>query len=53
MAASIAQLHALSRLGTPEDIAAIAAFLISDQAGWMSGQLIAVDSGRSRLRTKG
>jgi len=53
MAASIAQLHALSRLGTPEDIAALAAFLISDQADWMSGQVIAVDGGRSRLRTKG
>lgn len=53
MAASIAQLHALQRLGRPQDIAALAAFLISDQADWMSGQVIAVDGGRSRLRTKG
>lgn len=53
MAASIAQLHALPRLGKPQDIAALAAFLISDQADWMSGQVIAVDGGRSRLRTKG
>lgn len=53
IAASIAQLHALSRLGKPQDIAALAAFLISEQADWMSGQVIAVDGGRSRLRTKG
>lgn len=53
IAASIAQLHALPRLGKPQDIAALAAFLISDQADWMSGQVIAVDGGRSRLRTKG
>jgi len=53
IAASIAQLHALQRLGRPQDIAALAAFLISDQADWMSGQVIAVDGGRSRLRTKG
>lgn len=53
IAASIAQLHALPRLGKPQDVAALAAFLISDQADWMSGQVIAVDGGRSRLRTKG
>lgn len=53
IAASIAQMHALPRLGTPQDVAALAAFLISDQADWMSGQVIAVDGGRSRLRTKG
>ncbi len=53
MAASIAQMHALQRLGQPGDIAAIAAFLISDQADWISGQVIGVDGGRSRLRVKG
>lgn len=53
MAASIAQLHALPRLGKAHDIAALTAVLISDQADWMSGQVIAVDGGRSRLRTKG
>lgn len=53
VAASIAQLHALPRLGKPGDMAALAAFLLSDQADWMSGQVIAVDGGRSRLRTKG
>lgn len=53
MAQAIAQLHALPRLGEPEDIAGIAAFLLSDEAGWMTGQIIGVDGGRSSLRTKG
>jgi NAD(P)-dependent dehydrogenase (short-subunit alcohol dehydrogenase family) len=52
-AASIAELHALRRLGTPEDIAAITAFLLSPEADWITGQIIGVDGGRSTLRTKG
>ena len=52
MAASIGQLLALQRLGKPQDIAALAAFLISEQSDWMTGQVIGVDGGRSRLRTK-
>jgi 3-oxoacyl-[acyl-carrier protein] reductase len=35
------------RLGTPEDIAATAAFLASDHAAWLTGQVISVDGGRS------
>jgi NAD(P)-dependent dehydrogenase (short-subunit alcohol dehydrogenase family) len=53
MAQAIAQMHALPRLGEAEDVAALAAFLLSDQAGWMTGQIIGVDGGRSSLRTKG
>lgn len=52
-AASIAGLHALQRLGAPEDVAALADFLLSDAAGWMTGQILGVDGGRSTLRTKG
>ncbi len=37
----------LRRLGTPEDIAAAALFLASEQAGWISGQILSVDGGRS------
>lgn len=53
MAASIAQMHAMQRLGTPQDSASLAAFLLSEQASWISGQVIGVDGGRSRLRIKG
>jgi len=53
MAQAIAGLHALQRLGTPEDIAALTAFLISPEASWITGQIISVDGGRSTLRTKG
>ncbi len=35
----------LGRLGTPEDIAELAAFLASDRAGFITGQVIAVDGG--------
>lgn len=53
MASAIAQLHPLQRLGTPSDIAVMADFLLSPDAGWITGQVIGVDGGRSRLRTKG
>jgi NAD(P)-dependent dehydrogenase (short-subunit alcohol dehydrogenase family) len=35
------------RLGTPEDVAALTAFLLSDQASWISGQVIGVDGGHT------
>ena len=53
LAASIAGLHALPRLGKPEDMAELAAFLISPAADWITGQIISVDGGRSTLRPKG
>ena len=53
MANGIAQLHAIQRLGEPDDIAAAAAFLLGAESSWMTGQVIAVDGGRSRVRTKG
>jgi NAD(P)-dependent dehydrogenase (short-subunit alcohol dehydrogenase family) len=50
---AVAGMHALGRLGTPEDVAALAAFLVSREADWITGQTISVDGGRSTLRTKG
>jgi len=53
IAAGIAALHPLQRLGEPEDVASLAAFLLSRDAGWITGQIMGVDGGRSTLRTKG
>ena len=52
VAAAVGGLHALERLGTPEDIAALGAFLLSEEADWITGQIISVDGGRSTIRTK-
>jgi 3-oxoacyl-[acyl-carrier protein] reductase len=35
----------LGRLGTPEDVAALAVFLLSDRAGFITGSVHAVDGG--------
>lgn len=53
MAKAIADLHPLQRLGEPQDIAPLASLLASDDASWITGQIIGVDGGRSTLRTKG
>lgn len=53
MAEAIAALHPLPRLGEADDVAGLAAFLVSDEAGWITGQVFGVDGGRSSLRTKG
>ena len=40
----------LPRIGEPADIAAMALFLLSDAAGWVTGQLINVDGGHCLRR---
>jgi NAD(P)-dependent dehydrogenase (short-subunit alcohol dehydrogenase family) len=42
--------HPLGRVGTPGEVAAITAFLLSEQSAWMSGQVISVDGGMSSLK---
>jgi 3-oxoacyl-[acyl-carrier protein] reductase len=37
---------ALKRLGSPEDIAHAVLFFASDQAGWITGQVLSVDGGK-------
>lgn len=49
IAANLAALHPLNRLGTPEDISSMAAFLLSSEADWITGQIFGVDGGRSNL----
>lgn len=53
MADAIAKLHPIPRLGEPDEMAALAAFLLGPDAGWISGQVLPVDGGRSSLRGKG
>lgn len=45
-------MHPLGRLGQPEDLAGAIAFLLSDQASWITGQVLGVDGGLANLRTK-
>lgn len=40
-----ARANPLRRAGLPEDIGTLAAFLLSDGAGWISGETIALDGG--------
>lgn len=53
MADAIAKLHPIPRLGEGDDPAALADFLLSDAAGWITGQVVGVDGGRSTVRSKG
>jgi NAD(P)-dependent dehydrogenase (short-subunit alcohol dehydrogenase family) len=48
----ISKMHAMERLGAPEDMAAMIEFLISEDSDWITGQILGVDGGRSTLRIK-
>ncbi len=43
--------HPLRRVGTPEDMAYTASFLLSEQSSWMTGQVLHNDGGMSTLNT--
>jgi len=49
IAEGIAKAHPLKRIGEGKDSAALAKFLISEESSWITGQIIAVDGGRSKL----
>ncbi|ORV51709.1 3-ketoacyl-ACP reductase [Mycobacterium europaeum] len=41
----VAGRYPLQRLGTPTDVSAAVAFLLSDDAGWITGQTLVIDGG--------
>jgi NAD(P)-dependent dehydrogenase (short-subunit alcohol dehydrogenase family) len=45
-------MHALGRLGKAEDIARAIVFLLDPANNWITGQMLAVDGGLSRVRPK-
>jgi NAD(P)-dependent dehydrogenase (short-subunit alcohol dehydrogenase family) len=45
-----AQRHPLKKLGTAENIAQMAHFLLTDSSAWMTGQILHVDGGMSSVR---
>ena len=49
LAEGIAKAHPLKRLGDGKDSASLAKFLITEDSSWVTGQIIAVDGGRSKL----
>ena len=42
--------HPLKKIGSPENIADLAAFLLSDKASWITGQIIHADGGMSAIK---
>ncbi len=49
VAEALAKAHPLKRLGEGKDSASLAKFLLGDESSWVTGQIIGVDGGRSRL----
>lgn len=45
------QRHPLKAIGTADDLAGMAVFLLSQEAKWISGQILHVDGGMSTLRS--
>lgn len=46
------RLHPLGRLGRPEEIAAAIEWLVSENAGWVTGQVISIDGGLSKVHPR-
>ena len=42
---AVASRYPMRRLGTPEDVAALVGFLVSDAASWITGETVRVDGG--------
>ena len=47
-----ASLHALGRIGTPEEVASAIDWLLDTEQAWVTGQVLGVDGGLSRVRSR-
>ncbi len=47
-----ALMHPLGRIGQPQDIACLLATLVDPDCSWMTGQVLAVDGGMSRVKSR-
>lgn len=45
----VARAHPMRRIGQPDEVAALAAHLLSEDAAWMTGAVVNVDGGRANL----
>jgi NAD(P)-dependent dehydrogenase (short-subunit alcohol dehydrogenase family) len=52
MAKASAGMHALGRIGQPEEIASAIEWLLDPEQSWVTGQVIGVDGGLSRIRSR-
>ena len=49
MAENIAKMHPMKRVGQGEDFSTMVSFLLSKESSWITGQIIAIDGGRSSV----
>ena len=52
MAKASAGMHALGRIGEPHDVASAIEWLLDPEQSWITGQVIGVDGGLSRIRSR-
>ena len=45
-------MHPLGRIGSPEEVATLISWLLSDAASWVTGQVIGIDGGLGTVRGK-
>jgi NAD(P)-dependent dehydrogenase (short-subunit alcohol dehydrogenase family) len=52
MAKASAGMHALGRIGEPNDVASAIDWLLDPEQSWVTGQVVGIDGGLSRIRSR-